>query len=205
MKRQERASHQNDDRSSVVTNMTTNSTRGSGVSLGTKIQQKAKSNNDESSKVSRRSSDININGTPAPYVNRTLQLRQQSAKAKRDSLEQRKSNDLNASVNSSCSSSRNSKTSVQNRSVSRTGTDKQPPPPRSSSRTTSPHSINPIMTTSLILTNGGGLGGDEFHRSVSNRTRANTAVTNRISSSRISSVERSNQDKEVCEFISIKS
>ena len=84
-------SNNDDDQfSTVSTNLSQMNSAKSGVSLGAKIQTKAKEN-----VIERRSSEANTSlpsataSSPSPYTNRTLYLRQQAAAAKRESLERR--------------------------------------------------------------------------------------------------------------------
>jgi hypothetical protein len=151
----------------------------SGLSLGARIQSKAKENNPESAELNttppgRRSSEIipSSSTTPTPttttptYTNRTLYLRQQSAKAKRDSLERRaenqngsqstRSNQPNKSTGNahkSVSSSSRTPMAAAQRSSSKATCNSS----RTNSRTSSPLSNygnhQNLMSTSMVVQN----------------------------------------------------
>lgn len=159
----------------------------SALSLGAKIQTKAKENQVEqsppqamssSSSSRRRSSETGLMQTnlamtpptPVQYTNRTLFLRQQTAKAKRNSLEKsqvRSSNDSNDSNSYRITSSSKTTTNgilkkpttpptqppiLNSVSRSKTASSNLKSTSRSNSRTRSPFgSSNSLMTSSLNL------------------------------------------------------
>lgn len=125
------------------------------VSLGARIQEKAKEN--MSTEPKRRVSDSTAPNN-IQYANRTLYLRQQSAKAKRDSLEKKpKESILKKPVTSM---SRNSSLS---RSTTIIKSNSKPNSVRKTSRNVSPCDNSLVMTSSLNLPNRSSLP-DSFQR-----------------------------------------
>ena len=178
----------------------------SGFSLGAKIQSKA-TEVQPRTPVRRRGSDNSLlpanfvnnvsspTSTPSPasslaspYTNRTLFLRQQSARAKRDSLENstvtegglsKKTGPLNGILKKPATSLVNKDTKPLNQSnaVKRSPVQQSAQVSRSSSRNTSPYSSlnsfsqqsSPLMTSSLNLPSGGVLPGEQPRASFQRR------------------------------------
>lgn len=132
----------------------------SGLSLGARIQEKAKENMSSPSK--RRGSDSTAPSN-VQYANRTLYLRQQSAKAKRDSLE--KTEDIKSSNKTTKPKDgilkKNTPPTGRNSSLTRSTLNSpknnaRPGSVRKSSRNPSPCE-NSLMTGSLNLPSGSSL------------------------------------------------
>lgn len=183
-----------DDINSSLTNTSPLNTPKSGLSLGAKIQSKAKENAQEQpQQIKRRSSEVGLNPAPTSspstttqYTNRTLYLRQQTAKAKRDSLEKRSidlesadsspshqpkttpqklkptppSNGILKKTNSTANKSNNLATPRRTLGGSKASS-------RSNSRTSSPYgnsAQNNLMTASLNLPSGSALPGSNQNK-----------------------------------------
>jgi hypothetical protein len=181
----------NDDLDDIQSNLSVLNSPKSGVSLGARIQQRAQQQQQNLGNERRISSDAAAASPTTQYTNRTLFLRQQTAKAKRESFE-RKSTSSTLSItstkqqqvgsktrNSSCVPSSSSSATKRSSSKATAGDLSSV---RSNSHTQSPLSNSNSTTSSLVLSQP------------SNRSyvTSKNVTGRRLSTTRVNSVERLN-------------